>query len=316
LRAKRAGSWVFAAALAMLLTAASAAEAPIPSPAPFLWRIQGAHATHYLIGSVHVLPERARTLPPALEAAFRAATGGIVLETDLVTLTTPAFGTRMVAAGQAAQPGLRGELGEPLYARVRRQLHTAGRSADLCDSFRAWFCGYIVEQLQLQQAGFASAYGLDQHFLMEAQALHRRVDWLEPPAQHLGIFTDMPEPVAREFLAASLDADQGKQDGPGELFRLWSQNDVDGLGQMMGDVHKNYPALYARLLGDRNRAWQPQFARLLDEAESRLIVVGAGHCVGPQGLVAQLLARGVTIVPVAPPAPAASPPVAAHAHRS
>lgn len=301
--------------LAMGLCVAGAAEPPIPSPAPFLWRIQGAHAAHYLVGSVHVLPERARTLPPALEAAFRSATGGIVLETDLVTLTKPGFGSRMVAAGQAGHSGLRGELGAKLYARARHELLGAGLAADLCDSFRAWFCGYVVEQIQLQQAGFASAYGLDQHFLNEAQALHRRVDWLEPPEQHLAIFTDMPEETAREFLVASLDADQAKQEGAGELFRLWSHNDIDGMGREMRALNQQYPGLYARLLGDRNRNWQPLLAHLLDEPESRMIVVGAGHCVGPQGLVAQLSARGVIISPVALPAPADSPPVAAPSHR-
>jgi uncharacterized protein YbaP (TraB family) len=69
------------------------------------------------------------------------------------------------------------------------------------------------------------------------------------------------------------------------------------------------------LLGDRNRNWQAQLALVLNDTASHMIVVGAGHCVGPQGLVAQLLARGVVVTPMAPQAQATSSAVVRPPHR-
>jgi hypothetical protein len=41
----------------------------------------------------------------------------------------------------------------------------------------------------------------------------------------------------------------------------------------------------------------PTLKRLLDGGEPQLVVVGAAHLVGPDGLIAQLRARGYKVLP-------------------
>src|SRR2546423_180705 len=99
--------------LATLLIAGAAQAAD----APFLWEVQGPKTRHYLMGSVHLLPQAAYPLPPALEAAFAAA-DTLVLESDLATLTDAQTQMHLLADGSAPD-GLKSQVGAALYQRVQ-----------------------------------------------------------------------------------------------------------------------------------------------------------------------------------------------------
>jgi uncharacterized protein len=52
------------------------------------------------------------------------------------------------------------------------------------------------------------------------------------------------------------------------------------------------PGLYDELLGARNRKWLPKIEALLDRDQDVLVVVGALHFVGNDGLLALLTKAG------------------------
>ena len=53
--------------------------------------------------------------------------------------------------------------------------------------------------------------------------------------------------------------------------------------------------LYQRIHRDRNRRWVPQIRQYLQSDRNVLIVVGAMHFVGEDGLIAMLRAQGVRV---------------------
>ena len=55
------------------------------------------------------------------------------------------------------------------------------------------------------------------------------------------------------------------------------------------------PAAYRRLIVDRNRRWARVLARLAKRGGVTVVVVGAGHLVGPDGVPALLRARGLAV---------------------
>ena len=63
----------------------------------------------------------------------------------------------------------------------------------------------------------------------------------------------------------------------------------------------NYPSgpprvqMYQRLLVDRNKAWLPKIEALFSRSGHAIVVVGAAHLVGPDGVVAMLKAKGYTV---------------------
>ena len=68
--------------LCFALLAVLSAAARADSDSPFLWQVVGPHATHYLLGSVHLLPDAGNDLPQGIDEAYDAV-DGLVFETDI-----------------------------------------------------------------------------------------------------------------------------------------------------------------------------------------------------------------------------------------
>ena len=58
---------------------------------------------------------------------------------------------------------------------------------------------------------------------------------------------------------------------------------------------KEFPELYQRLIVERNRAWLPKIESFLSQNENYLVVVGAGHLAGKNGLIEMLKAKSYTV---------------------
>ncbi len=60
-------------------------------------------------------------------------------------------------------------------------------------------------------------------------------------------------------------------------------------------MQQDFPKLYHSLLVNRNNAWLPNIEHLLQTSELELVLIGALHLVGKEGLVAQLTALGYQV---------------------
>lgn len=266
--------------------------------APFLWQAPGAKATHYFLGSVHMLPESAYPLPPALEQAY-AASRALVFESDLAELGGAELQGRMLGAARETRPGgLAARIGAPLYRKLQKHAGRLGMPTPVCESFRAWFCALTLELYALQQAGFDGQRGIDQHFYARARDDGRPTAGLESGAQQLELFTGMSDALSLELLAATLDESTATSQSPDELLRLWRSGDVAALEKVLAQLRRRHAEIYERLLAARNRAWLPQLAARLNGDEPTLVIVGAAHLAGPDGLPALLKAQGFALQPV------------------
>ena len=295
------------AALALLLFSAppSAGEPPALAPgaalaaAPFLWEVTGPKTRHFVMGSVHLLPPSARPLPVALDAAY-AASQMLVVETDLEALASPEVQGRMLGAAREDRPGgLQARIGKALYRKLQARAGALGMPTPVCAELRAWFCALTLELYPLQQAGFSMEYGVDQHYYALAREDGRPVIGLETPEFQVGLFAQMPEALSKQMLAATLDETTSESQSPEELHRIWRTGDVAALERVTREMRQRYPELYARILADRTRAWAGPLAERMKQELSLLVVVGAAHLPGPDGLLALLKARGLVAKPVA-----------------
>lgn len=270
--------------------------------APFLWQIKGPQATHYLLGSVHMLPAESQPLPQALETAYAKAKG-LVFETDLAALSDPKTQMKMLTAASAPQ-GIQPLIAKSLYQKLVQRLAALEMPLGAtCEPYRPWFCAMTLEVLSFERAGFKPQYGLDQVFYLRARDDNKTINWLEAPAAHLKLFTDMPDKLASEFLSVTLDELSDAQQSPQEMFRMWRDNDVAALEKITLEMKAQQPGAYARLLSGRSRAWMESLRTRLSSADSQLIVVGAAHTAGPDGLLALLKKAGFEITAVATETP-------------
>jgi uncharacterized protein YbaP (TraB family) len=58
---------------------------------------------------------------------------------------------------------------------------------------------------------------------------------------------------------------------------------------------RQYPELYNKVIIERNRRWLAQVERVLAQDEKVLLVVGAAHLLGEDGLIEALKARSYAV---------------------
>jgi uncharacterized protein YbaP (TraB family) len=64
---------------------------------------------------------------------------------------------------------------------------------------------------------------------------------------------------------------------------------------MVTELKTKLPKLYKRLVTDRNSKWLPLIDAYMNTPQTEFILVGAGHLVGPEGIIALLKKKGYMI---------------------
>jgi len=99
----------------------------------------------------------------------------------------------------------------------------------------------------------------------------------------------------REFLRSMLEEGDA-QTQLREVTAAWRAGDVTALESLLREGSEESPELFKKLTVDRNRRWLPQIEKMLqDSGHDYLVVTGALHMVGGEGLVELLRRRGYRV---------------------
>jgi uncharacterized protein YbaP (TraB family) len=163
----------------------------------------------------------------------------------------------------------------------------------------AWFVSLTISLVEMQALGLDPKLGLDRHFAQRATEAGKPTEGLETGAQQIALFDGMDPRLQQQSLEDVLSDAGEMEENINRLHALWRQGDVDGLeAETNQRMREEYPALYARINRDRNLAWLPVIRKWLDGAgaeEDVLVVVGALHLLGEDGLVRLLREAGYTV---------------------
>jgi len=291
---------VLGAATAIFLTAGSARAATLPRPQPaaaaakhMLFRVRGPNgATVFLLGSVHLLSPESATLPQEVDAAFAQAKS-VGFETSIDTLQMRAQ-ELLMRAQYANGATLRGSLSPATIAHADSLVKSYGMSIDQLNGFKPWFISVVLTQLVLQKMNFKAELGVDMQLHAKAKAASKPEFGLESTDFQLGLFDSMSpqdqEKMLKEVVAPDSAAKQLKA-----IRDAWSSGDAPALDSLLNSGMKDSPGIFAALITNRNRSWVPKLESLIRGKDDALVVVGAGHLVGKEGVVELLRAKGYTI---------------------
>jgi uncharacterized protein YbaP (TraB family) len=261
---------------------------------PAVWAVTGRTNTVYLFGSVHLLPQGGFSLTGELEKAYRDAKL-VCFEVDIGALTPDT--TLSVTLARAVDPEGRRlyDLLGPSAARVHEAAAAAEIDLTPFESFEPWFAGMSASVLALEQHGYAADQGVEQIIQHAAQRDGKKECGLETLDQQLAVLDGMPAGQQLELLLQSLAEAAQIEAEVKRLFEGWRNGDDQSLARSLEEDFADYPDLAERLIYARNERWAGQVAALLEGNEDALVVVGALHLVGEQGLPAKLRRRGFRI---------------------
>lgn len=284
--------------LATLLLAAVAGSACAEPPKPLLWKVSDADNSIYLLGSFHLLKPGDYPLSPDVYAALDDA-DTVVFELSPAEMNDPALGQKM---GQVARRSDGKTLQAALPAETWAQLvdYAAKRGIALQNfqGLDTWFMGLVIGITEMQIAGLDSSLGLDKHFAERALAAGKQVGALETADQQFAMFDSMSPAEQLQQLQDALGDVASMEQEINRMHALWRAGDAEALyAETASEMKVEYPDLYQRLNVARNLAWLPRVRAMLDEEDSdqTLVVVGAMHLLGEEGLVHLLRNAGYTV---------------------
>lgn len=290
--------WLAAFLLPLGAAAELRAEAPIGESElaqPALWRIEGDAGDVTILGSIHLLKPGTRWLEGAVaEAAYAAETLTLEIhktpetETRIQQLTVQHGVYRDGAQLDQAVP-------RELYAKARDIAAQLGLPEAHFRQFRPWAASLMIGVGTIMKLGFDPSLGVDETLSRRLSARGVPIRGLETAEQVIDALARHSPEIQLEMLRQSVrDFDQAEK-LLDELTAAWARGDAPTLDRLLHNNVKSVPEFHHAVMIERNENWLPQIKRLIATPGKHLLVVGIGHLVGKDSIIAMLERDGYEI---------------------
>lgn len=260
-----------------------------------VWRVEKDGNHIFLGGTLHILTASDFPLPEEFDQAY-AESDTIFFETDIGAISSPAFMTKSMAAMSYSDGRtLQSVLAPETYAQLGSYLSERGMPISLMNGFTAGGVSLTITILELQNLGYTGG-GVDQHYYTKAAGEGRTLGFFETIDEQLAFISKLGDGIENELILYTL-ADVSRLEGLFEEMKThWRTGNADGLyTSMIAEMKDQFPDAYASLFLNRNNAWMPDIEAMFETEETELILVGAAHMAGPDGLLDQLARKGYTV---------------------
>jgi len=279
------------------LAGEAAAVPAYEPPVPLLWKVSDQDNALYLLGSFHLLKEADYPVAADIDAAFASA-DRVVFEVAPEQLEAADTGERFLAAAAYEDGRTLSEVLSPrLREKLRRLLARQGGSLGQVDGYEPWFVNLSLLLGLAQSLGFSSEQGLDRHLIDRAAAVGKPTGGLETLQDQLDALDATPIGEQVIGLEDFLDRPQEMPGTLAELHQAWREGDIERLDALTRlDMLQSTPETYRILNVERNERWVPALQSMLEgSGDDVLVVVGALHLLGTDGVVEQLRSAGYAV---------------------
>lgn len=286
-------------AVAGLLLGALALVLAAPVGASLIWEVRG-EGQFLLGGTLHVLRPEDFPLPQPFEAAY-GASERLILEADPAALAEPEMQQLLQQHG-FMPPGESVEslLAADTWRRLQGFVLARELNLEFLQQMRPAMLAVALANIELARLG-VTEMGIDAYFYQRARAEGRSLDELETARSQLQMLLALGQSDPDEYLLASL---RDLERAPGLLdaaIQAWRAGDYERLFDTMVDpLREDHQRSYEALFVERHEAWMPHLQALAASATQELVLVGAGHLGGPDGLLRQLAEAGYQVRPWEP----------------
>ncbi|MDF7806707.1 TraB/GumN family protein [Pontiellaceae bacterium B12219] len=282
-------------ALKTLTLITIAALVPITQGKSTLWTVSSGENTLYIQGSSHVLKADNYPLAPAIENAYSNATA-LVLEVDMAQMTSPQTQQLILKKGMLTPPdSLQSALSPATYQSLEAACSNAGLPMGVIQQFKPWFATMTLTLVKMQQLGLNTKHGLDTYFFEKAVRDNKPVQGLETIDFQIGLFDSLARQNPDDFVNRALKDLDLLGSEIEELLTAWENGDLETLGKLMAESFAGYPELYEKFITARNRNWVKQLGKMIKDDQVYMVVVGAGHLPGDEGVINLLKKKGFSV---------------------
>ncbi|MGH7795417.1 MAG: TraB/GumN family protein [Candidatus Binatia bacterium] len=256
-----------------------------------LWKVSQDDKRIFLLGSIHYLRNENYPLNQAILDAFDASKR-LVLEIDLNN--TPAGAAQRVTLEKAIYRDgstLAQNVSQETYELTSKRAAELGIDMQVVQPMKPWFVALTMLAVKLQRMGLDPKFGVDHHLAELAKRDSKPTSGLETLEFQLGIFDQLSKREQELMLRETAGELERLDKNVKDIVESWLKGDGDQLAALLLAGMRKYPELYQKIIVERNRRWLGEIVKLVEQGSNAMVVVGAAHLVGKEGVVNMLKAR-------------------------
>lgn len=293
-----AAIWSGAAGVGLNPAAAQTLDAPSDATAgaPALWRVVDDDSELWLFGSVHLLEADVQWRRPDLFDALDAA-DAVYFEAPTDLLSQIKVQKFIAENGFFTDGGsLFDVLSPSAAASLDDVVERLALDRALLASMRPWLA-FTVVSTQLAMAGGATLEnGVDAQMTVAAARARKELRSFETLEQQTRFFADMRLADQIAILEATVADFELQSQQLEKLVAAWASGDLARFEAVLFDEADALPPAFREILFTRrNAAWADELTAFLNGSGRALVVVGAGHFVGEDSVIAMLERDGWTV---------------------
>lgn len=264
---------------------------------PAFWEVSKGDAVVYLMGSMHFGRDDFYPLPPVIEEAF-GKSSRLVVEVNLLGLQTDASQIIFKHAGLPPGSSLKDVISADTYDALKEQAEGNQVPISAFQRFQPWYVTLMLVEAEIRKTTLQQQLGVDIYFLRRAVSQKKPIAELETFDSQLGLFSQFSFEDQERFLRQTLADLRNSQSYLLSMADAWVIGDVDTLAQTLIDPFREQAdtkLLFERMFTQRNQKMAVAVESYLKDKEKTFLVVGVGHMVGSEGIVALLRSKGFRV---------------------
>ncbi len=267
-----------------------------------VWRVTNVPVPFYLVGTMHALASADYPLP---EAYYQALHESKRLIFELKPDPKSDYPRKFAAAavypkGDYIQRHIHPKTWA-ILSRAYRGSSYFGKTftmgdyyIDSIEKLRPWAVAYFIWGIR----GYSDVYGeygVDDYLAYQAKRFHKEVAGIESDNEHIAVLADFSEIESELTLVEAIVRGDKRRDDYNAARAAWKRGDIEALRAVDQRSRNLNPGADVRLLDERNVRWIPRIKAEMKTGVPTSLVVGAGHFMGPNGVVELLKRSGYKV---------------------
>jgi len=264
-----------------------------------LYKVNSKTSTVYILGSIHLAKPEVYPLAKEIEKAYNKS-DVLVLELDPTSeATTKTIEATILKSGMYPKgKTLQTQLTHKTYTRLKSYTDKAGVELEKMQGMRPWVVMLQLSIVEMMRLGYSAELGIDQHFLTKSKEDNKPIIELETAEEQMALLSKENQKFQDKLLFYTLESMHELEPMLDEMFRAWKNGEGETFDKIMTQTIEEEPGLnqmYDDLITKRNHMMSKRIREFLKTNKKYFVVVGSGHVVGSEGIVALLKKEGYTV---------------------
>ncbi len=267
----------------------------------FLWKLENQKGLLYLLGSIHAANKSFYPLPEVMEKAYEESRT-VAVEVDILkSVNDPEeiFAGYLETVYYPAGETLQKHISKETYRLLTKEFERFSYDNFQLERVRPWAIAQFIEGSQTMSVDMHSNLGIDVYFLDRARSQQKRIVELESMEMQMKLFDGFTDKQQEMYLLAALKDLSHEREKMNLMMSAWQDGDVQTMENLINDAYPANTELASyrkKILTERNKGMLGKIQNLIDEEGTDLVIVGAAHMLGPDGIVTLLRNKGYKIV--------------------